>query len=98
MIHGTRTKTLIGSALLALGLNLLGGCTTSAPDFEPIIRAENLRQIDAPALATAAGAREARLRARAAVAYGRIAQEAGIAPLFRLLGDDDLQVRSAAAF
>lgn len=99
MMQRTRTRNLFGAALLALGLNLLGGgCTADPPDFEPIIRAEDQRQVDAPALAEAAAARDARLRARAALAYGRIAQAAGIAPLLRLLGDDDAQVRGTAAF
>ena len=56
------------------------------------------RQVDALALTQAATAKDARLRARAALAYGRIAQEPGIAPLLQLLGDGDPQVRGTAAF
>lgn len=88
----------MGAALLLLGVGFHGGCTAGTPDFDPIIRAEDLRQVDAPALSRAADARDPRLRARAAVAYGRIAQEPSIAPLYRMLGDDAAEVRSAAAF
>jgi cyclophilin family peptidyl-prolyl cis-trans isomerase/HEAT repeat protein len=89
----------LGAALLALGLGwAVGGCTPPLPDFDPIIRAEDMRQVDALALTQAATAKDARLRARAALAYGRIAQEPGIAPLLQLLGDGDPQVRGTAAF
>ncbi len=99
MIKSTRTRTICGAALLALGLGLHGGgCAASSPDFDPIIRAEDLRQVDAPAIERAASAADARLRARAAVAYGRIAKAPGIAQLLRMLGDDDPEVRGAAAF
>lgn len=86
------------AALLVLGLWSAGGCSPKPPDFDPIIRAEDLRQVDAPALTQAASSRDARLRARVALAYGRIAQAACIAPLLQLLGDDDAQVRATAAF
>lgn len=90
-----------GAALLVLGLGLggsAGGCAPKPPDFDPIIRAEDLRQVDAPALTQAMTARDARLRARVALAYGRIAQPACIGPLLQLLGDQDAQVRGTAAF
>src|SRR5262249_3106388 len=68
------------------------------PDFEPILAAEDNREVDSPALTHAASSSDARLRARAAVAYGRIAQADGIQPLRVLAGDGDAQVRGAAAF
>lgn len=105
MVNDLRFGTLPSPIRWRPGLALLvsvlaagaGGCG-SAPDFEPLIQAENTRQVSAPALTDALAAPDAQLRARAAVAYGRIAQAPGIAPLRGLLADSEAQVRSAAAF
>lgn len=70
----------------------------AAPDFEPLIQAEDDRRADAPALPDAVASPDARLRARAAVAYGRIAQSSCIEPLLLLLADPAAQVRQSAAF
>lgn len=105
MLNDLRSATLPSPIRWRQGLALLfsvlaasaGGCG-SAPDFEPLIQAENTRQVDAPALTEALSASDPQLRARAAVAYGRIAQAPGIAPLRSLLADGEAQVREAAAF
>lgn len=86
-----------GGAALLFTVLAASGCG-SAPDFEPIIQAENGRRVDAQALTDAVAASDARLRARAAIAYGRIAQVPGIAPLRGLLADGDAGVRGSAAF
>jgi len=94
-----RGPTRRGAALLVTAVLFCGsGCASSPPDFEPILRAEDARQVDAPALTEAVAASDARLRSRAALAYGRIAQAPGIGPLVGLLGDSEAEVRRTAAF
>ncbi len=86
-------------ALFWAGLVLgLFGCVSDQPDFDAIILAEDNRQVDAPILSQAVASPNDQMRARAAVAYGRIAQAPGIAPLLNLLNDSEATVRSAAAF
>src|SRR5689334_7577411 len=74
------------------------GYSKPAIDFEPLIKAEDERRTDDPALqeATHSGAPE--MRARAATAYDRIAKNACIDPLLELLNDADARVQIEAAF
>jgi HEAT repeat protein len=66
--------------------------------LDPISEAEDLRQVDAPALKAGSESRDAGIRARVARAYGRIQQADGIAPLEALLRDKSEKVRVEAAF
>ncbi len=101
----TRSRTIAPRQhFLLLGLSILlcsNGCKhhePEAPNFDAIIDAEDTRQVAAPALLDAAASGDARLRARAALAYGRIAKAPGLGPLFALLGDPSKEVRGMAAF
>jgi cyclophilin family peptidyl-prolyl cis-trans isomerase/HEAT repeat protein len=97
MTHARARRYTFPGLLVGL-LALASGCHDGTPDFEPILAAEDERQVDASALRDGQSASDARLRARAAVAYGRMAQAAAIDPLVGLVGDGDAQVRRAAAF
>lgn len=74
------------------------GCGKPVVDFEPLIKAEDERRADDAALRAAAYSDVPELRARAAMAYGRIAKQGGIDPLLDLLYDDDARVQIEAAF
>ena len=63
-----------------------------------LLEAEDKRSYDEGLLASAAHSPEAAVRARAALAIGRIGDELGGAILTRLLSDPSSDVRSAAAF
>ena len=69
-----------------LGLLFFSGFTVHAT-ITPLIDAEDRRQVDAPAIASAAASKSASLRERAAIAYGRMQLPSVIEPLFKLLKD-----------
>lgn len=67
-------------------------------EIEPaLVLAEDRRSLD-PGVASAAGSRDAAVRARAALSIGRIGDERGAAPLRPLLADPEPRVRETAAF
>lgn len=74
------------------------GCGKPVVDFEPLIKAEDERRADDATLRAAAYSDVPELRARAAMAYGRIAKQGCIDPLLDLLYDDDARVQIEAAF
>ena len=68
-------------------------------EIEPaLVSAEDRRAFDAPLLEAAAGSRDPAVRARAALALGRIGDERAVPPLRSLLGDRAPAVREQAAF
>jgi cyclophilin family peptidyl-prolyl cis-trans isomerase/HEAT repeat protein len=68
-------------------------------EIEPaLVSAEDRRTYDAPVLEAAAGSRDPAVRARAALALGRIGDEHAVEPLRSLLGDRTPAVREQAAF
>jgi len=68
-------------------------------EIEPaLVSAEDRRAYDAPVLEAAAGSHDAAVRARAALALGRIGDERAAEPLRSLLGDRAPAVREQAAF
>ena len=72
---------------------------SSLSEIEPaLLSAEDRRAYDAPVLLAAAGARDPAVRARAALALGRIEDERAVEPLRALLGDRAAAVRAEAAF
>ena len=90
-----------------------GGSTPGAPEKPPaptrtfasaeeaeatLMEAEDRRAYDAGLLSSAAQSPDARVRARAAWALGRIGDDRGGAILVRLLGDPAPAVRAAACF
>ena len=71
----------------------------SLAEVEPaLVSAEDRRAYDAPLLAAAAGSHDPTVRARAALALGRIGDERAAEPLRTLLGDRAPAVREQAAF
>ena len=71
----------------------------SLADAEPALLAlEDRRAFAAPTLDAAAASRDAAVRARAALALGRIGDERASSALKRLLADPSPEVRSSAAF
>ena len=86
-------KTVLNVLLL---LVLVGSGYVHAA-IDPIVDAEDRRNVGADALTAAATAKDAGKRARAALAYGRIQNAAGIDPLITLLKDKSSDVREAAA-
>jgi len=93
----------------ALALLLASACSGPAPKdphapsesdllLEQVASAEDARVADAPAILKAADSTDAPVRARAAVALGRILRPEGIAPLLALAKDSDAAVRRAAIF
>ena len=71
----------------------------SLAEAEPALLAlEDRRAFEAPTLDGAASARDAAVRARAALALGRIGDERASVALRRLLADPSPDVRSSAAF
>ncbi len=66
--------------------------------INPILDAEDRRQVDSPAVKAAAGDKSPSLRERAATAYGRIQSPHVINSLIELAKDKDAKVRAAAAF
>ena len=81
-------------------LLLLGGLTLAhaKPKIDPLIDAEDRRQMTSPAIQAAAKDAKSAKRARAAIAYGRMLAASAIEPLFALLGDKNADVREAAVF
>lgn len=81
-------------ALLAsifISIHALGG-------IDPIVDAEDRRLPDAEILKSSAQAKDSRLRARVALAYGRIQSPKGIDALLKLSHDENAEVRKVAAF
>ena len=83
---------------LLLAVTWLVLATPVQASLDPISQAEDLRQVDAPALKEGAQSKEASVRARVARAYGRIQQPDGITSLETLLKDKSAKVRAEAAF
>jgi prolyl oligopeptidase len=83
--------------LVLLGAPFLAASGRAAALAE-VEAAEDARQASASALAEAAASDDAALRARAARAWGRIQQPAGVDPLLRLLDDPAPEVRREAVF
>jgi cyclophilin family peptidyl-prolyl cis-trans isomerase/HEAT repeat protein len=72
---------------------------SSLADAEPaFVSAEDRRVYDAPVLGAAAASPNAAVRARGALAYGRIGDERAVGPLSILLADASPAVREQAAF
>lgn len=77
----------------------LRALSLSLSEAEPLLLAlEDRRAFDAPALSAAASSAEAPVRARAALALGRIGDERAAPHLKALLSDPAPDVRGAAAF
>jgi cyclophilin family peptidyl-prolyl cis-trans isomerase/HEAT repeat protein len=73
--------------------------SASLAEAEPTLMAlEDRRAFDAATLDAAASSRDAAVRARAALAFGRIGDARAAAPLGRLLADSSPEVRAEAAF
>ena len=71
----------------------------SLAEAEPaLVAAEDRRSYDAPVLEAAAGSPDPAVRARGALALGRIGDERAVAPLETLLEDSSPAVREQAAF
>src|SRR5258705_4100166 len=68
------------------------------PVIEEIIQAEDGRTAGAPVFGRAAGSSDPAIRARAALALGRIMAPEGIDPLLTLATDSDPFVRRTATF
>ncbi len=66
--------------------------------LDPLVDAEDRRQVEAPAVQKAAASKDPVERARAALAYGRIHSPKSVDPLLHLLKDENAKVREAAAF
>ena len=66
--------------------------------INPLIDSEDRRLVDADVLVKALNANDPTLKARVALALGRIQDPKGIDPLFRLLKDTNAEVRATAVF
>ena len=87
---------------LVLSLPLLSSLVTAAespPSVKSkIVAAEDARDVQAPALAAAARSKSPTVRARAALAYGRIQKPEAIDALLSLLQDPEVSVKKSATF
>ena len=81
-----------------IGIALLVCANVASAAIDPIVDAEDRRNVEAPAIKAAAASKSSTLRTRAALAYGRIQSSAGLNPLLQLLKDKSPDVREAAAF
>ncbi|MFM8441838.1 MAG: HEAT repeat domain-containing protein [Methylococcus sp.] len=90
------TRILNYSMILRALLCLVPLAASAALD--PISDAEDRRNADAPVLRTGLKSDSARIRARVALAYGRIQQPASVDPLLHLARDPVASLRAAALY